>query len=162
MHYLNICEIVKCVTNSDGYMLMLLLVSHTMFIEVSWHKAIVWRSDTSTGLYSYILLLISQSIVYAVTLILFIDFFHQTHKQMERTRQIVITLKYHRCDEEKVNNELETFNRMLLLNKTTYSPLNMFTLSRSLVGKIFSGIVTYLVTILTYSNESNVDINSFL
>ncbi|CAH2096654.1 unnamed protein product [Euphydryas editha] len=150
----NICKIVRTITEGDGYLLMMLLVCHTLHVEISWHKTIVWLSSTTELMYLYVIPSILRSVVHSIALIYCTEVFHQTHAEMDRTHQIINYLKCRRCDEEDVNNELELFVRMLLLNKTTYSPLHMCTLSRLLVMKIFGSLVTYLIIILTYGTET--------
>ncbi|CAH2096665.1 unnamed protein product [Euphydryas editha] len=151
---LNIYEIVRTTTKGDGYLIMLLLVNHMVHGEIGWHKVVVWFSSSTELMFRYILPSILRIVKHSITLIFCTEVFHQTHAEMERTHQIVNYLKSQRGDEEDVNNELELFVRMLLLNKTTYSPLNMCTLSRPLVIKIFGSLVTYLVIILTYGKET--------
>ncbi|XP_046965870.1 uncharacterized protein LOC124534204 [Vanessa cardui] len=103
--------------------------------------------------YYLLLPFITRSIIDVIALILCTEPFHQTHVQMDRTHLNINYLKCQRRENEEVSNELETFLRLLLLNKTTYSPLRLCTLARPLVVKIFGSLVTYLVIILTYGPE---------
>ncbi|CAH0715911.1 unnamed protein product, partial [Brenthis ino] len=73
---------------------------------------------------------------------------------MERTSIIVQTLKCNCGENQPLRNELDQFLRMLKLQKTSYSPLDMCTLGRPLLFKIFGGLFTYLMVILTYGPES--------
>ncbi|CAH2096662.1 unnamed protein product [Euphydryas editha] len=151
---LKIYEIVRTTTKGDGYLIMLLLLSHMVHVEISWHKIVVWFSSSTELMFRYIIPSMLRMVTHTFELIFCTEVFHQTHAETERTHEIVNYLKSRRCDEEDVNNELELFVRMLLLNKTTYSPLNMCTLSRPLLLKIFGTLVTYLVIILTYGRET--------
>ncbi|CAH2096660.1 unnamed protein product [Euphydryas editha] len=158
---LNIYEIVRTMTKGDGYLIILLLLCLMVLIEMSWHKAVIWFSSSTELMFLYILPTILRGGGNSIELIYCTEVFHQTHSEMERTHEIVNYLKSRRGDEEDVNNELELFVRMLMLNKTTYSPLNMCTLSRPLVIQIFGTLLTYLTIILTYGTETNAPARAF-
>ncbi|XP_046965869.1 uncharacterized protein LOC124534203 [Vanessa cardui] len=126
IHYFDICEIVRTITKFEGFLMILTILHHMLNLELQ---------------------IASE-----------VDQVH--HKcdsrwKMERTHLTVNFLKCQIHDNKEVSNELETFLRLLLLNKTTYSPLSVCTLSRSLIVKIFGCLVTYLVIIMTYGVEVN-------
>ena len=55
---------------------------------------------------------------------------------MQRTIILVNSLKAAVIDDESAKNEVETFQRLLVLKKATFTPLNMFTINRSLILKV--------------------------
>ena len=55
---------------------------------------------------------------------------------MQRTIVLVNSLKAAVIDDERAKNEVETFQRLLILSKATFSPLNIFTINRSLILKV--------------------------
>ena len=55
---------------------------------------------------------------------------------MQRTIVLVNSLKGAVIDDESAKNEVETFQRLLVLNKATFTPLNMFTINRSVILKV--------------------------
>nr|XP_026492301.1 uncharacterized protein LOC113397977 [Vanessa tameamea] len=151
-NYFKICEIVRAITKKEGFLIILIFLYHMLHLEDSWYKIIIGISAFE-GKYYLVIPSISHGIIEVIALILCTEPFHQTHVQMDRTHLTINYLKCRNRDNEEVSNELETSLRLLLLNKTTYSPLSVCTLARPLVLKIFGILVTYLVIILTYGPE---------
>ncbi|XP_046966132.1 uncharacterized protein LOC124534372 isoform X2 [Vanessa cardui] len=145
-YYLKICEFVRQTTKSEEYIMIVLLIYHTLHLKF---KILKWVSNVGTGnLFSLIVPSI-RSIIHSMALILSVEFFHQTHVQMERTFLTINLLKCQNSGDKEVCNELDLFFRLHLLNKTSYSPLAICTLARPLVVKIFGGMVTYVVFVMT-------------
>ncbi|XP_046963677.1 putative gustatory receptor 28b [Vanessa cardui] len=82
----------------------------------------------------------------------YIEKFHQTHCEMQRTQNLIISVKS-KENETEVEHELELFSRILILSNVSYSPLGMFTIDRPLMVKLFGGLTTYLVIILQYGDQ---------
>ncbi|XP_063833351.1 uncharacterized protein LOC135082485 [Ostrinia nubilalis] len=69
---------------------------------------------------------------------------------MDRTRLLVSQIILHNTD-ALMAEELDKFYRYLLLNKTSYAPMALCTLSRSLLATMLGSVATYLVIIVQLS-----------
>ncbi|CAH0715842.1 unnamed protein product, partial [Brenthis ino] len=154
VYYRHICVIIRTWTSSDGLLMALILINR-MFHLVQLLLSLIMGLTQNSDLFLNVLLYSSMNIInHVMALVLFVEPFQRTHFQMERTSIIVQTLKCNCGEYRPLRNELDLFLRMLKLQKTSYSPLNMCTLGRPLVLKIFGGLFTYLMVILTYGPEA--------
>lgn len=65
---------------------------------------------------------------------------------MERTQLLVRYLKYGNKPSVTMNNELDLFQRILILHTTKYSPFDMCTLDRSLLVKV-KDLLTFIISL---------------
>nr|XP_026492288.1 uncharacterized protein LOC113397963 [Vanessa tameamea] len=145
-YYSKICEFVRETTNSEEFMMIFMLIYHTLHLKF---KILTWVSTVGTGRWYSLIFPSIYSIIHSTALILIVESFHQTHVQMERTFLTINLLKCQKSGDKEMCNELDLFFRLYLLNKTTYSPLAICTMARPLIVKIFGGMVTCVVFIMT-------------
>ncbi|KAL0867536.1 hypothetical protein ABMA27_008313 [Loxostege sticticalis] len=76
---------------------------------------------------------------------------HFTQVEMDRTHLLVSQLILQNSD-GLMSEELDKFYKYLLLNKITYTPMGICTLSRSLLATMLGSVATYLVILIQLSH----------
>nr|XP_026489001.1 putative gustatory receptor 28b [Vanessa tameamea] len=155
--YVFICEIVMNTTKAEGVNMILAILYMAIHLEIQLYQIITTLISNSleTNFFSYSNIVLSFWCICCISFIIYyIEQFHQTHYEMERTHNLIISGKS-KENEREVEHELELFSRIIILSNASYSPLSMFTIDRTLMMKLFGGLITYLVIIVQYGLQTD-------
>ncbi|NP_001091791.1 candidate olfactory receptor [Bombyx mori] len=152
LSYGSICEVVRQIDNNNGIIVLLLLASFLLHLVVTpYYLIISFVTESPHTGFEKVLNPILQTVwclYHTFGLVMIIEPCHRTHEEMETTRELVSRVMCSADPRDPISIELEMFFRQLVLNKASYAPLKVCTLTRSLVATILGSITTYLIVIV--------------
>nr|XP_026488860.1 gustatory receptor for sugar taste 43a-like [Vanessa tameamea] len=153
--YTGICDILRRIDDSHGFLLLLILISFFMQLIITPYYLIT-TLYTSMNQINYILLQISWCMYHIISMLMVVEPCYQTQKEMDRTQMLVLYLLRYISSTDPMFVDVDIFCKQLYLDRPSYTPLGMCTISRPLTVTIIGAVMTYLVIIFQLrSYESN-------
>ncbi|XP_075984119.1 uncharacterized protein LOC142981866 [Anticarsia gemmatalis] len=148
--YCSLCDIIRQLNDSNGLLLVILLLSILLHMVITPYHMIVGLFHASLADQSRsIELQVPWAMFHFSKLLLVVEPGHLTHEQMDLTRNLVNQmLRYTSPDDVAITSELKLFRKHIVLNQLTYCPMQLFTLNRTLISAIMGSITTYLVVVV--------------
>ncbi|XP_075984118.1 gustatory receptor for sugar taste 43a-like [Anticarsia gemmatalis] len=147
--YCSLCDIIRQLDDSTGFILVLLLFSFLVHLIITPYHLVTGLFHDEQSDHSSVPLQLAWAVVHFSKLMMIVEPCHRTHAQMDQTRNLINQmLRYTSPEDFAIISELKLFYRHLMLNQVTYSPMQLFTLNRTLIAAIMGSITTYLVVVI--------------
>ncbi|XP_050353641.1 gustatory receptor for sugar taste 43a-like [Nymphalis io] len=104
-----------------------------------------------------ILLQVCWCIYHMVSMLMVVEPCYQTQKEMDKTQVLVLYLLRCVSSTDPLFVDVDIFCKQLHLDRPSYTPLGMCTISRPLIVTIIGAVMTYLVIIFqlrSYESDS--------
>ncbi|XP_047538582.1 uncharacterized protein LOC125072114 [Vanessa atalanta] len=142
--YTGICDILRRIDESHGFLLLLILISFFMQLIITPYYLITTLFQISWCMY------------HIISMLMVVEPCYQTQKEMDRTQVLVSYLMRYISSTDPMFVDVDIFCKQLYLDRPSYTPLGMCTISRPLTVTIIGAVMTYLVIIIQLrSYESN-------
>ncbi|XP_046964228.1 uncharacterized protein LOC124533108 [Vanessa cardui] len=151
--YTGICDILRRIDDSHGFVLLLILIAFFMQLIITPYYLITTLCEynlflhTSMNQIHYIVLQICWCIYHIISMLMVVEPCYQTQKEMDRTQVLVLHLMRYISPTDPMFVDVDIFCKQLYLDRPYYAPLGMCTISRPLTVTIIGAVTTYLVII---------------
>ncbi|XP_053617380.1 uncharacterized protein LOC128679281 [Plodia interpunctella] len=149
--YLDICKLIEDVNRTFGtVILVLLLTSLVQLVTMGYYAFMTIYSKRMLKMQ------LVWCLRHLLTILLLTEPCHWTYQEMMRTRHLTEQLT---CGTATVMGPfaamLNKFFYCLCLNKTSFSPLGVCTLTRSISAAILGSMITYLVIVIQFNLDTD-------
>ncbi|XP_046972277.1 uncharacterized protein LOC124539018 [Vanessa cardui] len=149
--YVTICELVSAVNLNSGGTMFLIFCNTVFCFTISFCALIDAFVLATNGKAIIIIIHLIWITLYTSTTLLFVEPCHRITEEVIEIRIKLTRLIYGMTPVgRRIRLELDLMYQQLMLNEPVMSPLQMFTVQRSLLSKTIAFMTTYLVSILQY------------
>nr|XP_026500221.1 gustatory receptor for sugar taste 43a-like [Vanessa tameamea] len=149
--YVTICELVSAVDINSGGTMFFLFCTNVICLTISFCTLIDVIVLATNDKALKMLLQLIWITLYTSTTLLFVEPCHRITEEVIEIRIRLTRLIYGMTPVGRpIRLELDLMYKQLILNEPIISPLQMFTIQRSLLSKTMAFVTTYLVNILQY------------
>ncbi|XP_041972110.1 uncharacterized protein LOC121728070 [Aricia agestis] len=152
LSYSKLCQLIYFINDKDGAGLLWMTVYMTINVIMSMYNQVLEITNVDNRDIAAAVLPMVWLIITTTRLVLLTEQCHRIQEQMGNTRHHLSRLKCSFRD-VAVSNELDLFQSLTVLRRPTFSPQDMFTLTRTFCTKVFGAVVTMVVIMVTYGKE---------
>ncbi|KAJ0172933.1 hypothetical protein K1T71_011109 [Dendrolimus kikuchii] len=155
LSYSEICDVVKEIDESFGFINLLLLGSFLLHLVITPYNLIDSLSDANTlaqlsKLYESVCLQFAWCVFHLGNLIVTVEPCHRTITEVSKIKELVSKLiRSGSITRDHDVNDLNLFYKHILLREVCYAPLQVCTLNRALVATVSRNLITFVKVTFT-------------